>query len=78
MLKKLIFWWGRGKVEKIIRTLDHAVCYGDKAKSRQMGALRSEEEADRLNRVFRKDLTEMVTVEKRLEGTIRGSHADIL
>lgn len=31
-----------------------------------------------LNRVFRKDLTEMVRAEKRLEGTIRGSHVDIL
>ena len=29
-----------------------------------------------LNRAFREDLTEMVTLEKRLEGTIRGSHVD--
>lgn len=31
-----------------------------------------------LNRVFRKDLTEMLREEKRHEGTIRGSHVDIL
>lgn len=31
-----------------------------------------------LNRVFRKDLTEMVREEKRHEGTIRGSHVAIL
>ena len=31
-----------------------------------------------LNRVFRKDLPEMVSEEKRLKGTIRGSHVDIL
>lgn len=79
MLKKLIFWWGRGKVEKIIQDIISCCVLWRQGQSpgrwERSGVRKT---LTTLNRVFRKDLTEMVTVEKRLEGTIRGSHVDIL
>ena len=79
MLTKLIFWWGQGKVEKIIQ--DIRSCYvlwrqGQSPGRWERSGVRKK--LTTLNRVFRKDLTEMATVEKRLEGTLRGSHADTL